>query len=221
MTAPDPGPDVLVVAGGPLPPLDPDGWDGWVVVAADSGLHTVLAAGLLPAIVVGDLDSADGAEVDAARAAGARIDRFPAEKDATDLELALEAAMGLAPRRVRVVAGLDGRADHALAGALLLAAPRFAAIPQLEAQLGRAEVRVLHGSGALEVRGEVGELVSLLAIGGVAEGVTTHGLRYPLRGEALHPGSTRGVSNELVVDVATVAVTTGVLLVVRPGTPDR
>ena len=43
--------------------------------------------------------------------------------------------------------------------------------------------------------GEEGELVSLLPVGGPAEGVTAQGLRYPLSDETLAAGSSRGVSN--------------------------
>jgi thiamine pyrophosphokinase len=61
----------------------------------------------------------------------------------------------------------------------------------------------------------------LLPLGGAAEGVTTTGLRYPLRDETLDPGSTRGVSNVVDTTPAGVALRAGVLLAVLPdGTPD-
>jgi thiamine pyrophosphokinase len=59
--------------------------------------------------------------------------------------------------------------------------------------------------------------VSLIATHGDACGVTTDGLLYPLRGETLAAGSTRGVSNEMVASHAVVALERGVLLVVVPG----
>jgi thiamine pyrophosphokinase len=62
--------------------------------------------------------------------------------------------------------------------------------------------------------------VTLLAVGGAVTGVRTTGLRYPLHGETLTPGSSRGVSNELVEPVATVTVATGVLLVAVPSPGD-
>ena len=61
--------------------------------------------------------------------------------------------------------------------------------------------------------GEPGELVSLLAVNGPAEGVTTEGLAYPLRGETLEPGSTRGVSNVFAAEARHRAD--------RPGRPPR
>ncbi len=215
--------DVVVVAGGPTPPVPAADVDGWVVVAADSGLRAVLAAGLVPDVVVGDLDSVDPVDLASARAAGARIDRHPVEKDATDLELALDVAAALDPRHVLVIAGLGGRADHALAGALLLAAPRYAAIPRLDARLDGALVQVVRSGGRAEVHGAAGAIVSILAVGGPATGVTTTGLRYALHGEVLHPGSTRGVSNEIAGGdgVAEVAIGEGTVLVIRPDPSGR
>jgi thiamine pyrophosphokinase len=81
--------------------------------------------------------------------------------------------------------------------------------------MGEARVHVLRGERELE--GEPGELFSLLAVNGPAEGVTTKGLAYPLRGETLEPGSSRGVSNVFAADRARVTVERGVVLAVRPG----
>src|SRR5438034_10430384 len=57
--------------------------DAALVIAADSGLHQSGPLGLRVDYVVGDLDSADPAAVDAARRAGAVVERHPVDKDAT------------------------------------------------------------------------------------------------------------------------------------------
>src|SRR6478735_9382506 len=93
------------------------------VVAADSGLHLALPLGLRVDLVVGDFDSADPAIVDRAIEAGARVDRHPVAKDATDLELALDAAYARKPDRITVVGGNGGRLDHLLGNVTLLSAP--------------------------------------------------------------------------------------------------
>src|SRR5436190_808954 len=82
--------------------------------------------------------------------------------------------------------------DHFLANVLLLASPELSALT-VEARLADARVFVVRD--AVELRGSPGELCSLLALGGAAHGVRTEGLEFPLRGETLYPGSTRGVSN--------------------------
>ncbi len=75
-------------------------------------------------------------------------------------------------------------------------------------------MKPVHASAELE--GSPGDLVTLLAVGGPALGVRTTGLVYPLDGEDLFPGSTRGVSNELCASSATVSLLQGTLLAVQP-----
>ena len=86
----------------------------------------------------------------------------------------------------------------------------------VEAVVGSAWVAALHGPGHQALRGRPGELLTLLAVGGPADSVRTEGLRYPLRGERLLPGSGRGISNELLGTDAAVSVGSGSLLVVQP-----
>jgi thiamine pyrophosphokinase len=210
---------VVVTGGDPLRPEIASLLNGPAqVLAADGGLAHAQALGLHVDIAIGDFDSARPEDVDRAVSLGARIERHPPAKDATDLELSLDAALALAPRRVVVLADGAGRLDHLLSSLLLLGAPRYAAI-DLDAQVGDALVHVVRGARTLE--GELGELVSLLALHGPAEGVTTEGLLYPLAGETLEAGSSRGVSNLFAGTIARVRVERGVLLALRPGAGAR
>ncbi len=111
--------------------------------------------------------------------------------------------------------GRAGRLDHFLATALLLAHPRYGSI-EVRAVVDDALITVVPGGATREIAGRAGDLVTLLAVGGVARDVHTHGLRYPLGGDDLEPGSTRGVSNELVDGPAAVSLGGGALLVVQP-----
>jgi thiamine pyrophosphokinase len=207
---------VVVVAGGdPVAPatrrlLPADA----PVVAADSGLDVAAGLGLDVTLVVGDLDSVSPARLRAARERGATIEEHPAAKDATDLALALDAAVRMGPDRVVVVGGHGGRLDHFLGNVLLLAAPEYARI-RIEAHMGDAHLHVVRDH--CELTGEPGELVSLLPVHGTAHRVVTDGLLYPLTGEDLPPGSTRGVSNEFARPDARVVIAAGVLLAVQPG----
>jgi thiamine pyrophosphokinase len=183
------------------------------VIAADSGIEHATALGRRIDLAVGDFDSVTPSALAEAERSGARIDRHPRDKDATDLELALDAAIAAHATRVTVVGGHGGRVDHFAANLLLLASPRYAAVA-LDAWFGSAHVLVVRSDG--EVVGAPGELVTLLPVGGPATGVTTAGLRFPLDDAALEPGSTLGVSNELIDVVAHVSVRSGTVLVVQP-----
>jgi thiamine pyrophosphokinase len=210
---------VIVVSGGEAPARDAASTVSRdaTVVAADRGLEHARALGLEVAVAVGDFDSAAPEAVAAAERAGTRIERHTAEKDETDLELALDAAMALGPRRILVLAGRGGRLDHELASLLLLASDRYADA-QIDAHVGRATVHILRS--ARELEGVPGELLTLLPAHGAAEGVRTDGLVYPLRGETLDAGSTRGVSNLFAASTARVTLERGVLLAIRPGDPE-
>lgn len=196
---------VVVLAAGPDPPAQVIFPAGATVIAADAGAELGSAVDLL----VGDLDSISAETL----ATIERVERHPAAKDASDLELALAAALRLEPDRILVVGGAGGRLDHLLGELLLLAADAYASV-QVDAQLGSAAVHVIRGDRVLAA--EPGELVSLFAVHGAATGVVTDGLVYALRGETLHPGSTRGLSNVFAAAEARVGVERGVLLAVRP-----
>ena len=209
------GPTVLVLAGGD--PVDERMRELLprvaMVVAADSGLEQAARLGLRVDLVVGDFDSVDPDALAAAERAGATTERYPVDKDYTDLELAVLAAQRLDAVRVVVVGGWGGRIDHALANLLLLAAPAYASL-HLEAVGTSGRVIAVHDRA--EITGSPGDLVTLLAVGGAAHGVTTEGLQFPLRGETLEPGATRGVSNVLLGTHATVELASGVLLALLP-----
>ncbi len=209
------GPTVLILAGGDgAPRARVDVGDGATVIAADSGVDLAHALGLHVDVAVGDFDSVTPAGLARAEDDGAAIERHPADKDATDLELALDRAVELGAARAVVVGGAGGRLDHLLAGVLLLGSPRYASL-ELEARLGPARAYVVRD--ACRLRGTPGELVSLLPLNGDADGVTTRGLRFPLHAETLSAGSTRGVSNVLDEPEAHVSVERGALLALLPG----
>lgn len=184
------------------------------VVAADGGAEAALRLGLRVDVAVGDFDSLAPETLARLEREGTRIERHPVAKDATDLELALDAAVALAPERVLVVGGDGGRLDHLLGMLLLLGADKYAGV-ELDARLGAATVHVVRGERAIV--GTPGEMVSLHALQGPALGVTTGGLVYALAGETLEEGTSRGCSNVFAGAEATIAVAAGVVLAVRPG----
>lgn len=184
-----------------------------LVIAADSGLDLAVALGRRVDLVVGDMDSVSPSSLDRVERSGAEVRRYPTDKDATDLELALDAAVAAGSDRVVVIGSSSGRMDHLLGGALVLASPRYASV-EVEGWLGGALVAPVHDRRRL--RTTPGATVSLLPVFGAAEGVTTDGLRWALNSARLEPGSTHGVSNEALADEVEVSLASGTLLVVLP-----
>lgn len=200
---------------GDEPRLDSGGAGGFdLVIAADGGVDVARRLGRPVDLVVGDLDSASPGGLDWARSCGARIERHPAAKDSTDLELALARACAEA-ESVHVIGSLWGRVDHAVAGLAVLASDRWAHAA-VSASIDGARVDVVRGRRTLG--GRAGELLSLVAVGGSAR-VTTTGLQYSLEGSLLDPAEARGVSNVIVVPPPVVEVSSGAVLAIRPLTP--
>jgi thiamine pyrophosphokinase len=207
---------IVVVASGVLAPGDETWLDGAdLVIAADGGANALDRLGRRPDRLVGDLDSADPALVERLEAAGTRIDRHPLDKEASDTELAVRAALVEGADEVALLGVTGGdRLDHELANLLLLADPAFAGV-DMRALSGATTLRAASGGQELVLRGVPGDLVTLLPIGGDADGVTTAGLRWPLDGATLPMGGSRGLSNVIVEPGASVRLTGGVVLVVE------
>jgi thiamine pyrophosphokinase len=191
--------------------------DETIIIAADGGARLALACDLVPHLVIGDLDSLSPAEVDDLRARGAVIQPFPAEKDETDLELALLAAIRQGASWVRIIGALGGRVDQMLANLLLLAMPGLCGC-DVRAVADRQTVWLI-GPGDQRLDGNPGDTISLLPLDGDARDVRTVGLAYPLRGETLSFGPARGVSNVIQAAPAHVSFSAGRLLVIH--TPGR
>lgn len=181
-----------------------------LVVAADSGYDLARHLGYRVDVLVGDMDSIGDVEIPEQ----VRIERHPTDKDQTDLDLALDLALGEDPARIVVVGGTGGRFDHEVATSGLLCAGRWAAVDEIDWVSSRGWAHVVRRRRILH--GDVGETVSLIPIGGVAAGVATAGLQWELGGEDLEPGSTLGVSNVMKAPFAEITIESGCLLVVFP-----
>jgi thiamine pyrophosphokinase len=179
------------------------------VIAADGGARHALTMGRTPDVVIGDMDSLSPATQKQLAAAGARLIRHDVAKDETDLELALLYAIAHYEEAIWLLATLGGRLDQALANVLLLAHPALA---------GRAVYLVEPGqrawlvTGRTTIDGRVGDIVSLIPIGGDAKVAATTGLRWPLANETLIFGLARGVSNVMTAVSASVTVDSGRVL---------
>jgi len=204
-----------VFAGGDPPPttLRPRLPAAAFVVAADSGLTHARALDRRVDLVVGDLDSVSVDELAEARRDGAAVETHPRDKDQTDLELALDAALARGAATVTVVGGHGGRLDHFAANLTLLASPRYRGA-HLDAWMGDAHVVVVRDD--VELVGAPGALLTLVPMGGPACGIRTTGLRYPLNDEDLDPGTSRAVSNEFTAAGARIQVRGGTLLAIAP-----
>jgi thiamine pyrophosphokinase len=205
----------VVVANGSLPDLAPfrtllETAD--LVIGADGGAQALLSAGIRTDILLGDFDSLDPTLLHRWQQQGGTSLIFPADKDQTDLEIALHYAVENDAREIVVLGALGGRLDHELANVLLLAAPFLS---EVSTAILDVQTRAVAVRREITLRGKPGDLLSLLPVGDAAQGVWVDNAAYGLHGETLTLGPSRGVSNVLMGDTITVRVADGILLAVH------
>ncbi len=218
----------LILAGGQAPTrarLD-RAWPGWnddieFVVAADGGAgHTDRLETTLD-LWVGDGDSLDAEALAGLVAAGIAVQLARPDKDESDTELAVRAALERGATRLTIVGALAGpRLDHALANVALLTMDELGGRDVRLIDQG-ARVRFLRApdptgaAASLVLEGRIGDVVSLLPWGAAVTGISTTGLHYPLRDEVLVEGRSRGLSNVRIAASASVTVRDGRLIVIE------
>lgn len=182
------------------------------LIGADGGTRHMLALGLMPDAVVGDLDSLEPETVAKLIAQGVDVERYPVAKDQTDLELAIERGLRAGASEILLLGALGGRLDQTLANLLILAQRNWP-VPLRLAE-GSQLAQVLRSGETLMLHAAPGSTVSAIPLSAVVTGITYTGLEYPLQDATLTIGSTRGVSNVVASSPATITIDEGVLLVV-------
>ena len=182
-----------------------------LVVAADGGARYALAAGIVPDLIVGDLDSLGEDLAREIEDRGAELERHPARKDKMDGHLAVLAAREREATAADFVCATGGKPGAVFAVPhILLAAERAGMRSTVFTDWGR--MLVLEADSRV-VKGTAGDSVSIFPLSGTATGVTLEGMAYPLENASLEPGDTLGFHNELVGKEARVSVEAGALLV--------
>ncbi|HEX7620848.1 MAG TPA: thiamine diphosphokinase [Anaerolineales bacterium] len=183
-----------------------------IFLAADGGTRHALALGLVPSLVIGDLDSLNDEDRRTLEAARTEIRRYPSNKDETDLELALHYGVETGFDQILIVAALGDRLDQTLGNLALLTGSSLAGL-DVRVDDGVEQAWFVRTNATVE--GNPGDIISLIPWGGEVTGITTDGLRWPLRDETLQPHKTRGLSNELIGETASISLKSGLLLVVH------
>ena len=214
-------PRIVIFANGELPDLEAARallQLGDYLIAADGGANHLLKMGILPEIVIGDLDSIDEDTLFELTSAEVMIEQYSEDKDETDIELALYYAVEMQPTSILIVGALGGRLDQTLANLSILTDPL---LPRINIRLddGVEEAffcRAIAGKGGhVEVQGRSGDTVSLIPWNGPVQGITTEGLQWPLYAETLSASKSRGVSNVMVGESASIKIEKGLLMVVH------
>ena len=182
------------------------------IICADGGMRHALDLHLTPNLIIGDMDSAEKEQLRALQKSGVSIELFPHDKNETDLELAISRALELKPKQLLIIAALGGRLDQTLGNLSLLTAPRLSSF---DARIDDGVEEIFVCREQVEVHGKNGDLVSLVPWQGPVSRIKTEQLRWPLNHETLYPDKTRGISNEMLDEIASISIGSGLLLIIH------
>ena len=181
-----------------------------IVIAANGGTRLAYEMNLVPDLLIGDSDSLPDYLHQWLKANHVRHHQHSAEKDETDLELALYHAASRGVTAILFLGLTGSRTDHMLANFSLLNLAHQVGV-QAEVVVGREHLYLV--SDQLQLIGEIGQTVSLLPWGGDAQEVYTQGLKWELMGETLPFGPARGMSNIMTSTTARITLSNGLLIV--------
>jgi thiamine pyrophosphokinase len=183
-----------------------------LIVCADGGCEYVTKCGLVPDVLIGDLDSIDHETLESIKNTSCIIIRYPREKDYTDTELAVNYALDHGADEIIMLAGTGDRLDHSLANIFLLIKLVNRSI---KACLVNENNTVYITNDSITLKGNIGDLVSLIPAGGDVEGIYTEGLQYRLSGHDIKMGEPLGISNVFTSEEVSVRIKSGTLLVIK------
>lgn len=204
----------LIVAGGDQPGTDlirDLASRAEMIIAADRGARYCLENGILPDLVVGDMDSIDDESIRRLAEAGVETIRYSPEKDLTDTEIAMEEAIARGAGSIELIGVTGDRLDHVLANIQLL---RRALGLGVEAQIISGTQKMFLLDSSHSIHGSRGRTISFLPLTEKVEGITLEGFRYGLKDAAMEIGKPYGISNVVECDDAHISLRKGILLAV-------
>ena len=199
-TSARPQTEVLLVAGGRAPAA------AWLQKAscardiwcADSGIDACRRAAAVPVHLVGDGDSASSEGWQWGMQLGIPVDRFSPKKDLTDTQLALQKISETYQSATVILTGVwGGRFDHAFSNIFSLAGARQLGLYGCAAD-EKEILLLLTGPDAVAIETATRPTaISLLPLSGECQGVSIHGVYWPLEEVALTKSLPYAISNEL------------------------
>lgn len=180
------------------------------ILCADGGANYAYQLGLLPAMIVGDMDSILPEVRQYYTDREIPMKKFPRRKDFTDTQLVLTNACEMGASEILLLGTLGNRLDHTLSNL-------YCAL-----DLVRQGIKITYASPAgfiylvnkeIEITGEIGDMISILSLSEEARGVTTVGLEFPLDHVILEKRNPYAISNSLLETYGAIRLDEGVLAV--------
>ncbi|MEK3887019.1 thiamine diphosphokinase [Bacillus sp. FSL K6-3431] len=210
---------IHLIAGGPKH-LIPDsafsniGNIEWMGV--DRGVSYLLEEGIIPHFAVGDFDSVTDEEWTEITLHIDEISRFRAEKDETDMELAMEWALKQNPTKIKIFGATGGRLDHFMANALMLSHYQKQNVLVKIEMLDLQNAISIYFPGRYQIQTDIQKkYISFIPLTTDVTGLTLTGFKYPLTNHRVPFGSSLCISNELLLETGTFLFENGILMMIR------
>ncbi|WP_442599458.1 thiamine diphosphokinase [Neobacillus sp. D3-1R] len=208
---------INILAGGPvdhLPDLYEYDVENCIWVGVDKGVYTLLTRGIKPTYAFGDFDSISHGELEKVEKEVKHLYKFIPEKDETDMELALNAALAENPDEIRIFGATGGRLDHFIANVQLLSKGIEKEYPI--SIIDKKNIMYLKPPGTYTLPKLLNKnYISFLPFNQTIEKLSLEGFKYSLNDRNISIGSTLCISNELIADYGTYSFLSGILIVIR------
>ncbi|KXH79941.1 thiamine diphosphokinase [Sporosarcina sp. HYO08] len=210
---------VIICGGGPESEIiDFSTWEEkeTVFIGADRGTLYLLQRGITPTEAVGDFDSISAEDYEMIAKNVQKVDRYRAEKDETDIELAVGRALAYEPEQVVLTGVTGGRLDH-FQSALHLLYRYQIANPAVQFLIGNQTNTISLLTPGVRRISPVARFpyISFYPFGASVKGFTLTGFKYETVDATLETGVTMFTSNEPVAEVCTISFRDGICLMVR------
>lgn len=183
-----------------------------LIIVVDHGLVAADHLKLPLDFIVGDFDSVPHNILNQYRNSSVSIKTYPAEKDKTDTEIAIELALMNNPESIDIIGATGSRLDHVFANIHLLLMPMELQVAAFIIDPNN-KIYLRKDDFVLQKAKQYGNYVSLMPFSGQVSGLTMIGFKYPLNKILLAPGSSLCVSNVLKAEEGKIEFTEGILVV--------
>jgi thiamine pyrophosphokinase len=174
------------------------------IICADGGANKARSFNILPHFIIGDLDSIT--QKTRYYFSSVPIIHNP-DQNSTDLEKTLDYLLTNSFASATIIGATGDRPDHTMANFSILM--KYHRKISLQFFDERCMADIVYKKKRFTA--EIGQQISLMPMG-KCSGITTQGLKFPLKNETLELGVREGSSNEAVKNSITITLKSGSLL---------
>lgn len=165
------------------------------VICADGGLEKAKKYGIIPDAILGDFDSVNPSILKEYEDK-VPIEKFPSEKDYTDMELAVEFAISKGYKSIILAGAAGSRLDHTM-GNIMLMERYYKEGVHITIIDNNNEMKVISDNTDLTIYYKEGYYISIIPLTNFIEGLNLEGFRYNLDNVKIERGSTLCISNQI------------------------